>query len=275
MPLALIGAAALLVAAAVHVAQLISIFHAVPWLGPLFGADAIVSTVLAAMLLANRRRRLAAAAGALVSTSALAGLALSSTVGLFGWHEELLRPAVVVAIASELVAVAVLTPLAMPAPAQRGARPAAAAGLVAIALLHVAAAGPEWGDTRGVFWMFMGLAGVCGALAIRLLQGLDRWSWKAVIALAVLPFAGYVLSRSTGLPGATDDIGDWANPLGLAALAVEVALVALAVARLRPVRGSAHAVDTGAVLGARRRALPQPGPWRPSRDPVLPGVDDR
>ena len=31
------GAAALLVGAVVHAAQLVSIFHAVPWVGPLFG----------------------------------------------------------------------------------------------------------------------------------------------------------------------------------------------------------------------------------------------
>jgi hypothetical protein len=250
--LALIGAAALLAGAAVHIAQLVSIFHAVPWIGPLFAADAIVSTALAVLLLAGRWRRLAAAGGALVSASALAGLALSSTVGLFGWREELLRPSVVIAIGAELVAISVLVPLVMPAPAIRGPRLAAAAGLVAIGGLHIAAAAPEWEDTRGLFWMFMALAATCGALAVRLLFGADRWSWAAVLSLAVLPFVGYVVSRWTGLPGATDDVGDWANPLGIAALLVEIALVPVAFA-LRGaspirapglvVRGWAHAVD--------------------------------
>ena len=41
-----------------------------------------------------RRRRSPRPAGALVSAGALAGLALSSTVGLFGWQEAILRPAV-------------------------------------------------------------------------------------------------------------------------------------------------------------------------------------
>ncbi len=50
-----------------------------------------------------------------------------------------------------------------------------------------------------------------------------------MLGLALVPIAGYVVSRTTGLPGATDDIGDWANALGLATLAVEAALVALAV----------------------------------------------
>lgn len=250
--LALIGAAALLAGAAVHVAQLVSIFHAVPWVGPLFAADAIASTALAVLLLTGRWRRLAAAGGALVSASALAGLALSSTVGLFGWQESVLRPSVQIAIAAELVAVSVLVPLALPAPAMPGRRWAAAAGVAAIGGLHVAAAGPEWADTRGLFWMFIALAAVCGALAVRLLAGVDHWSWAAVLGLAVLPLAGYVVSRWTGLPGATDDVGDWANPLGIAAVVVELALVPVALA-LRParrlgvpglaVRGWAHAVE--------------------------------
>ena len=51
------GAAALLVAAAVHVAQLVSIFHAVPWIGPLFAADAVASTAIAIALLRVARAR--------------------------------------------------------------------------------------------------------------------------------------------------------------------------------------------------------------------------
>jgi hypothetical protein len=236
MPLIIVGAAALLVGAAVHIAQLVSIFHAVPWIGPLFVADAVVSTAVAIALLATRSR-LAAAAGALVGAGALAGLALSSTVGLFGWHEATLRPSVVIAIAAELVAVAALAPLALPAPPRIAPRWRAAAGLglVAIAVLHVAAAGDEWGDARWVFWSFIALAGVSFAVATRLTLGLDRWARPVVLGLALAPIVGYVLSRTTGLPGATDDIGDWANPLGIATLAVEGALVVLAAPRRRAV----------------------------------------
>jgi len=227
--LRLAGAAALLVGAAVHAAQLVSIFHAVPWVGPLFGADVVVSTAIALALLTTRGR-LAPAAGAVVSAGALAGLALSSTAGIFGWHEATLRPAVVIAIAAELIAVGTLAPLALPAPpaVTRRWRAAAGAGLVAVAVLHVAAAGDEWDDARGVFWLFMALAGVCLALAGRLAIGRDRWAAGAVLGLALAAIAGYVMSRTTGLPGATDDIGDWGNAFGLAALGVEATLVALA-----------------------------------------------
>jgi hypothetical protein len=40
--------------------------------------------------------------------------------------------------------------------------------------------------------------------------------------------AGFVLSRTTGLPQATDDIGNWGEPLGIASMFVEGALIALA-----------------------------------------------
>jgi hypothetical protein len=251
---AVMGAGALLVAAAVHLAQLLSIFHAVPWIGPLFGADAIASTAIAIAILATRRRD-AAACGALLSAAALAGLALASTRGLLGWQEDVLRPAVLIAIASELLAVATLAPLALPAPPRPSSalapRAAAAAGLVAIAVLHLAAAGDEWTDARAVFWLFIALAGPCLALALRLAQGVDRWTWPAVFALAAVPFAGYLVSRTTGLPGDPSDIGDWANPLGLAALAVEAALVSLAVARFRIGSRSTGAARPAAVASAR------------------------
>jgi len=71
------------------------------------------------------------------------------------------------------------------------------------------------------------------AVAARLGLGLDRGARAAVLVLAIVPLAGYILSRSTGLPGATDDVGDWANPLGLATLAVDAALIALALPRPR------------------------------------------
>jgi hypothetical protein len=249
---AVTGAAALLVAAAVHVVQFVSIFHAVPRIGPLFVADAVASTAGAVVILATRRR-LAAAFGALVSAGALAGLALASTTGLLGWHEAVLRPAILLAIAAEALAVAALAPLALPAPrrapTRAGPRAWAAAGLVAIAALHVAGARPEWSDARDVFWLFVALAAACLALALRLAQGEDRRTWAAVFAFAAAPLAGYVLSRATGLPGDSSDIGDWANPLGLAALGVEAALVPLAVAGLRlippPARAAAPAFAAG------------------------------
>jgi hypothetical protein len=38
--------------------------------------------------------------------------------------------------------------------------------------------------------------------------------------------AGYVVSRTTGLPNATGDVGNWGEPLGVASLFVEGTVVA-------------------------------------------------
>ncbi|MGI5330560.1 hypothetical protein [Actinomadura nitritigenes] len=51
--------------------------------------------------------------------------------------------------------------------------------------------------------------------------------WWVALGVAVGPLVGYLSSRSIGLPGYTSDIGDWTEPLGLASLAVEGALLVL------------------------------------------------
>ena len=80
---------------------------------------------------------------------------------------------------------------------------------------------------------------------------------------------GFVLTRTTGLPQAKGDIGNWSEPLGLAALFVEGAVIAVAgyaLAALRPVA----AVRPPRPRQLRRRALTstfaEPLPTR--RDPA-------
>lgn len=74
--------------------------------------------------------------------------------------------------------------------------------------------------------------------AIALLVRARRIVWLAAVGLGIGPIVGYLLSRGPGLPHYTDDRGNWSEPLGLISLAVEVALlavalIALAVARRR------------------------------------------
>jgi hypothetical protein len=51
-----------------------------------------------------------------------------------------------------------------------------------------------------------------------------RW-FEAAALLALMPLIGYILSRTTGLPGSDDDIGNWTDSLGLASLWVEGAVL--------------------------------------------------
>ena len=57
-------------------------------------------------------------------------------------------------------------------------------------------------------------------------------AWGVAVLVGLGPILGYVLSRGPGLPGYTDDRGNWTEPLGLLSLAVEALLVVVAVAQL-------------------------------------------
>jgi hypothetical protein len=60
----------------------------------------------------------------------------------------------------------------------------------------------------------------------------DDRAWAAAGGLVALNVLCYVISRSIGLPGFTDDTGEWWEAPGLASTAVEGLLVFLTVAVL-------------------------------------------
>jgi hypothetical protein len=95
------------------------------------------------------------------------------------------------------------------------------AGLLVIGLIHLLDSVQTFEETRWLFWAYVALmAGTIVVSAALLHRPSARWLQAAVL-LAVGPMVGYVLSRTTGLPGADDDIGAWTDPLGLASLWVE------------------------------------------------------
>jgi len=51
-------------------------------------------------------------------------------------------------------------------------------------------------------------------------------------ALAGLTLIGFILSRTTGLPSATDDVGNWKEGLGLASMFVETGVILLSACAL-------------------------------------------
>jgi len=50
--------------------------------------------------------------------------------------------------------------------------------------------------------------------------------------VAASPLIGYVLDRSSGLPQASKDIGNWGEPLGLLAVVIEICVLAICLYRL-------------------------------------------
>jgi len=116
-------------------------------------------------------------------------------------------------------------------------RTVAIVGLCAVALIHVMdAPGNFAGPAAYIGGLYLAVIAGSLVLATAFVRSSDRRLWAAAGGLAASVIIGFVLSRTTGLPYSTDDIGNWAEPLGMASLFVEGAMVALA----------------GGVLAARR-----------------------
>ncbi len=66
--------------------------------------------------------------------------------------------------------------------------------------------------------------------AVLLLTGTSRHTvkgWVLAAGVAVAPLIGFVLSRGPGLPNYTDDKGNWTEPIGIASIILESALLLL------------------------------------------------
>ena len=116
------------------------------------------------------------------------------------------------------------------------ARSVAIMGLVGVALIHLLDSGSKLHEQPYVVGLYVAL--MVGALivAAALLHAEWRWAWIAAGALPALTMLGFILSRTVGLPGATGDIGNWGEPLGLASLFIEGCVVVLAIYRLALIR---------------------------------------
>jgi hypothetical protein len=108
-----LGATALLGAGIVHLQQYDGAeYSVIPTIGTLFVLNFAASTVLAVALFAPVRRwgaQLVAAAGVAVALGSLAALLISEQTPLFGFMENGYRQAIVIAIALEGAAAALLS----------------------------------------------------------------------------------------------------------------------------------------------------------------------
>lgn len=119
-------------------------------------------------------------------------------------------------------------------------RATVAVGLGGIAIIHAVDSVGKWTEVRYLFWMYMALCVASIAAAGWTLMGRSRLSLLSAGALAASVIAGYVVNRTVGLPNATDDIGNWVEPLGLASLVVEGMVMAAVAAGLAS-RDPSHA----------------------------------
>jgi hypothetical protein len=116
------------------------------------------------------------------------------------------------------------------------ARVAAAVLALAVSVIHVKDQGgltalrdPAY---LGQGYRLLEIAGVVVALALLVVPSIPGWVLAGGVAAG--PLVGFVLTRTIGLPQATDDIGNWGEPLGVAAVSVEIALLAIVLGVLVP-----------------------------------------
>jgi hypothetical protein len=106
-------------------------------------------------------------------------------------------------------------------------RAVAAIGLTGVALIHLLDAPSKFSETPYMGWMYVGLMIGSLATAFALVRGSWSPAWGAALLLPAGAIVGFVLSRTTGLPQAHGDVGNWKEPLGMASLLVEGSLIAL------------------------------------------------
>jgi hypothetical protein len=119
-------------------------------------------------------------------------------------------------------------------------RPAGFIGLLGVAMIHFVDLPRTWKDRPLIGALFLALIMGC-ILAAGLLVRNPRRGWQAAGVLGALALGGYAVSRIWGLPTSTNDIGNWTEPLGLAALFVEAMVVGMSVWATAALRGGAGA----------------------------------
>lgn len=112
-------------------------------------------------------------------------------------------------------------------------RAAAVVGLAGIALIHLLDAVGKFSETPYIAWMYIGL--ILGSLCAAglLIGSRSKAGFVGAAVLTVGAITGYVLNRTVGLPQASGDIGNWAEPLGMAALFVEGCVLTVSLFAIR------------------------------------------
>jgi len=120
-------------------------------------------------------------------------------------------------------------------------RAVTAIGLFAVGIIHALEIP---GQATGAVWLTIGFC-----LLTVVAQGAGLWmlvrpsvlAWEFAGLVCALAAVGYVLTRSVPVPGDAADVGNWLEPLGVAALIVEGTVVILAALILVGIYRASHA----------------------------------
>jgi hypothetical protein len=119
----------------------------------------------------------------------------------------------------------------------------AAAAIGGVGLIHLVLAPEYFGEQAYVGVLFLAGAAVCGYVAAKLWTGREialDWTIGALTAAGM--FAGFVLSRTVGLPGFHES--EW-ELSGVVSMLLEAGFVGVAVAALRSTNEDPRAVARG------------------------------
>ena len=104
-------------------------------------------------------------------------------------------------------------------------RSATIVGLLAIALIHVIDLPGKWSETPYLAYGYIAVIVVSLVLAELISIRRDSKTMYVAALLSIAVVAGFIINRTVGMPGATEDIGNWGEPLGVASLFAEVITV--------------------------------------------------
>ena len=106
-------------------------------------------------------------------------------------------------------------------------------GLAGIIAVHVMDLPGKMAEVPYMGFMYIGVIAAAGVLIHRVISGPNKLDFLATAALAGAVILGFIVNRTAGMPGATDDIGNWTEPLGLLSLVIEAWVVLIAVQAAR------------------------------------------
>jgi hypothetical protein len=100
--------------------------------------------------------------------------------------------------------------------------------LAGVAVAHAVDLGAHVDHAPYLAVLFCALIAACALLALALaVEWRTHAAWAAAVAASAGAIGGYVVSRTVGLPGIADHVGDWGEPAAVAAIVCEAAVVAL------------------------------------------------
>jgi NADH:ubiquinone oxidoreductase subunit 4 (subunit M) len=115
-----------------------------------------------------------------------------------------------------------------------------AVALVTVTVIHLIDGPGSLSDQAYVGVLELCLAAACAPLAILLVMWPSRGVWDTALALNVAALAVFLASRTIGLPGSTDDVGNWSQLLGVFNMAAEAMVITAALTAFGAQRSAAR-----------------------------------